>query len=205
MKHNSKILIYGGIAFFVIINILVYYHNEIISKFSKKFYKEYDKILFDSKQICKLYFDKLNMDKVSIGHDIFNLPENDYFLIYRYYKNSCNSCLENQIEYIKKYASIIGVSKIMFIPDSTNSKREFESFLIAHELAKYSFHFVSDTGFNLLQEPNENFFCIIDSANNVRMIFNPNNSIPLLNEMYFKIILEKYFSNESPLGSKLDS
>jgi hypothetical protein len=114
-------------------------------------------------------------------------------LVFRYSELNCNTCIDKQIDILKKYAAKIGNDNIILFVSSSNSRYRIQ-FKKVNNIHFPIYELSSDLEKQL---PNIDLpYYFIMEKNNLRInsFFIPQKEIHQLTEEYFRGILNKYFS-----------
>ncbi|GAB6008832.1 hypothetical protein [Dysgonomonas reticulitermitis] len=113
-------------------------------------------------------------------------------LIYRYSKNMCNSCIEEDLSELYNYQSIIGKDKILVLPAYDDTRDD--KIILMNELSRFNYKNLS--GHNLLVPVDldmitKRYFACIDSIGKISMIFFPIRGKQELTQTYFSEISKR--------------
>lgn len=200
-KIKISILFYSLGTFLVIINLLLFYQKRVNRNLTSNFETEFKKVIMENSVLTDIVFE--NLEKNQLDSALFNSVQKNNksrlhhnFLGFRYFENSCDKCVEEELMNIKKYSQLIGVDNIIILT-SNHNLRELKASFSARKMGDYELINIPDFEINFSSGESENkpFYFILDSAFFANMIFKPDVRIPMLTEKYFKLVKNKYFSS----------
>lgn len=113
-------------------------------------------------------------------------------LVLRYSEINCMTCVDSSLVYIEKYKNIIGPENIIILA-SYQRQQDINTF---KRVSKVHFK-VYNTQNNIISLPTEKlnspFLFVTDQTLVAQGVFLPEKTIPKLTEMYFQIIIHRYF------------
>lgn len=146
---------------------------------------EYEDLLLHQ---TKQYQDQLQIPKELQGkiRDLVG-DKTDEVLIYRYPNNVCSSCVQEDLDLIKKFKNQVGATTIVFV---THEDTRNEHIRIANELRNVDYFRIPQKELNLTQGAKEieRFFGRLDSSgSSIQNIFLPSRNLSKLTSKYFDL------------------
>jgi hypothetical protein len=132
-------------------------------------------------------------------HTLNEIFRSGHKLVLKNSENGCSLCIENEIDIIKKYISLIGNKNIVVITSNTNTRR----LINFKRMNNINFDVFSCDNLGLPFEKKDNLFVFIgDSSLTVKHFFIPEKTLPKLSESYYSSICKKYFHQSAMKFSK---
>ncbi|MEM9858218.1 MAG: hypothetical protein AAF843_12710 [Bacteroidota bacterium] len=152
---------------------------------SREKLSEYEDLLLHQ---TKQYQDQLQIPEELQGkiRDLVGY-KSDEVLIYRYPNNVCSSCVQEDLDLMKKFKNQVGVTTIVFV---THEDTRNEHIRIANELRDINYLRIPQEELNLTQggKEIERFFGKLDSnGSSIRNIFLPSRNLSRLTLKYFAL------------------
>jgi hypothetical protein len=185
----------------VIINLLLIYQKRINSDFVLKFETRYKDLSLDNSILIDIILKDLEHRSINsfLLDPKLNQNKSDFnksILVWRYFENSCNTCVEEEFLNIKKYSMSIGIDNIL-IMTSSNDLRELKASIHASKMGDFKLINIPDSvinySLNEMGYENKPFYFILEPSGYAVMIFKPDIRVPQLTEKYFEMVINKYF------------
>jgi hypothetical protein len=113
-------------------------------------------------------------------------------LIYRYSKNMCNSCIEEDLSELYNYQSIIGKDRIFVLPAYDDTRDD--KIILMNELSRFNYKNLSVHNLLLPLDSDmiyKRYFACIDRMGKISMIYFPVRGKQKLTQTYFSEISKR--------------
>jgi hypothetical protein len=201
-KISIKFLYFTIIFFMLIINLLLFYQKKKNKDLISNFEMEYKKVYLENYKLSTAFFNNLGKEPLSnilLSSELSNYKTESSYnkLIFRFYNNSCSSCIEKEFANIKQNSSQIGIENIVIIATNFDNK-ELTASLIANGLGNIKLITKLDKEIDVVinNYVNRPYYFIVDSIGYAKMIFKPDPAFPLISEKYFKEVIKNFFSKK---------
>lgn len=174
--------------------ILSIYYNLHYSKCLDKQYKNESNIIT---MLMTQITMTSNMLENSLMIDNYNRDSN-YMLIYRYTKNMCRTCYQEDLFELYRFQQKVGRNKILIIPAFEDSRSDVIQ--LGHELKNFNYvNIPTDSMFTPINQLNgvtQRYFAIINNKHQIKFIFFPQLGQNKITQMYFEKIYKLLISNK---------
>jgi len=115
--------------------------------------------------------------------------------VFRFSCSSCDACIENEFDFLRKYKGTIKNENILLLISCPNIF-EAQALLISNKLNNIEYIFIEEDMFckSLNFKTNETLYFILDVNQNIKYVFRPQKDVDNLTEMYYKRVIEQYFT-----------
>ena len=208
MKKYLEYLIY---CLLLIVSLLYLKQNTRLNRINKESalkdnryieLKDYKKQTLDL--LVNTYGIQIQSDGIQIEKDIriqslegdsiylSQLFENEYKFVFCYSELNCSTCIEKEFDNLKKYSNEIGVNNIIILAQYSNI-RDLAVFIRVNDI-KSPVYKINNNKLGLLIDKYDSPYLFVTNRNMIaNQIFIPLKEIPNLSEMYYEIIITRYF------------
>jgi hypothetical protein len=177
----------------LLINGIVYVEESKSDEIKNKFYSEYKKIIENNNLLLKHYLNNLPEINCKAGFCKIKEKSNTAIFIFGFYKNSCQSCIDDAILNLKNISSKIGIHSILIVSDINFT--DLEAIKSLYQITDYNFIILDPSEFPTCYGRDQLFYCVVDSSNIARMVFTPYPHMPDLSESYFEKVIDQYYTH----------
>lgn len=136
-----------------------------------------------NKEMClfNMFGEKINLHEVVNGNK----------LILNFSELNCNTCVDEQIEYINEYADLIGVSNVLIFV--TCNDYSLVRKLKKMNNLKFELFNLGDSLSNVIRDIGFPYFFVIDESMRINSIFIPEKNNKKLTFTYLDSVLKNYY------------
>lgn len=197
---------YVTLLFLIFINIaLLFKYNKLKIAYNFTRNNESQLIYYKDKITTSIFHERMNAntrlrDGIVCGdvngkfHKITDMFDSDPKIVIYHSETGCGACIENELNIIKKYSSLIGLDNIFIITNIQNI-RKLRVFIKINDI-NLNIFYCSKLGLPFEKENDNPFVFVTDKTLIVKHFFVPNNELPELSENYYSSLHTRYFSNE---------
>lgn len=200
LKRINIKIVYFALLLVIIINIILIYQSKAEKKLYSILKSNYNNVIHDCNFLYERLFENLErkpLESVFTDSELIHLkrkPRHNIF-VWRYFENSCSSCLDQEIINLKKYSPMIGSENILVLTTFYNLRDLNVSFTSRNILDFRMINVIDSELFSTKKEfHNSQFYFVLDSTGYANMIFEPDARIPNLTRRYFEKIIEEFFT-----------
>jgi len=111
-------------------------------------------------------------------------------IVFRYSQLNCQSCVDQEIGYVKKIIAFLGQENIIIITSYTNRK-DLVNFLKVNQLSK-NILLMEKNQLLYENEPNAPYLLVLDSEMKVLFSFFPDKSFPKISDIFYRLLIANF-------------
>lgn len=195
----------------ILVLIIIFLANKYYKNSNKLIYTEHELQTINNliNSIDGIIGDKYILDGLKLNNDaliqnskgekikLFNVI-NDNVIIFRLSTNSCNACIDLEVDQLLKAEKKIGSENILILTDYDNFRDN--NFLITNDSSNIEVFTVKDDELGLEEKFYDSFVFVTDKSFKIKMPYIP---IYFFEEniiKYHQLIIKRFFNQKNPCG-----